>query len=246
MKTRTDDAEKRANRIGKKILKRLGKMAVRLQAIADSVRELESAVAGMIGRLSVAVIVGAWMAVLAAFTGCDSTDGEFHTPITGMSIEKAYRIAGEAGYMRQETKLGGRWMHVVQLEQLGLGPKALMELNGAPLLDAQLKQSAIFESLGRTDQQMIRAYNAAGVTWAKVGDGAIATAVMSGIVAGVMALNDDSGGGGSSKDSDKGGQQATGTTINQINNSPGASINNDGGEGGQTGGGSGGTTQAAQ
>lgn len=186
------------------------------------------------------------LCALVFSSGCDSTDGDFHTPITGMSIEKAYRIAGEAGYIRQETKLGGRWMHVVQLETLGLGPKALMDLNGAPLLDAQLKQAAVFESLGRTDQQMRRAYNAAGIAWAKVGDGAIASAVLAAVVAGVSAAN-DSGGGGSSKEADKGGgQQATGTTINQIQNSPGASINNDGGEGGQSGGGSGGTGAAAQ
>lgn len=206
-----------------------------LGQIIRALNAADRAIARIIKR---AALLCGLCASVCIFSGCDSTDGDFHTPIAGMSIEKAYRIAGEAGYMRQETKLGGRWMHVVQLEQLGLGPKALMALDGAPLLDAQLKQQAIFESLGRTDQQMRRAYNAAGIAWAKVGDGAIATAVMSGIVAGVMALNDDGGGGSSKKTDQGGGQQGSGTTVIQVQNSPGATVNNDGGEGGQAGGGS--------
>lgn len=236
MKTRTN-ALTQSRKAAAGIDGRLRKLAERIGIIRSASRRFEAASL----RLCVKFAALCVLCASAGVVGCDSTDGDFHTPVTGMSIEKAYRIAGEAGYIRQETKLGGRWMHVVQLETLGLGPKSMMALNGPPLLDAQLKQSAVFESLGRTDQQMRRAYNAAGIAWAKVGDGAIATAVASAVVAGVVALTDgDSGGGSSADTAAKGGQQATGRTVNQINNSPGASINNDGGEGGQSGGGSGG------
>lgn len=154
-----------------------------------------------------AICVGAVL-----FSGCASTDGLIHTPLTGLSTEKAYRLAGEAGYLRQD----GRWMNVVQLEGLNLGPKALLALDGAALLDAQLKQAAVFRSLGRTDAQIVSAYNPGGVTLAKIGDGALATALAAGLTAGVAALAEDDGDGGNGTAKTPAAQTATADQAVQI------------------------------
>lgn len=174
------------------------KIIARIRRLQAKLGLLKLNMAAFQRALRAASCLGALCALVFS-AGCASTDGLLHTPFTGAAVEKAYRLAGDGGYLRQQTEAGGRWMNIVQLEALGLGPKALLALDGPALLDAQLKQASVFRSVGRTDEQIVRAYNAGGVAWGKVGDGALFTALASGLVAGVAELTKDDDGGGTSK-----------------------------------------------
>ena len=159
------------------------------------------------------------LTVALAATGCASLDGQSHTPITGSSIHKAYRLAERDGWVRVEQAGGPRvWVRYASLAPLNA--KVLMASTVQQRLDAEAARVALVDAIGKTDAQMQAAYNPGGIAWAKVGDGALLTALAGAATWGISEIvkSVDSGDGG--KDSASNGgmvendRHDVGSTIN--------------------------------
>ncbi len=166
-------------------------------------------------------------AALAA-TGCASRDGRMHTPMTGISVHRAYEAAEADGWVRIDEAGGTRvWVRAEQVAPLTR--TAISAATAQERMLAAAERVLLAQTSGKTDAQIVSAYNPTGVTWARLGDGALATALAGGIVWGVSEIDASS-----SSSSDGGGN----TTFNLYNAAGGNQQI-------ATGGGAGGTTQTA-
>ncbi len=149
----------------------------------------------VVGLVAVLAILG--LAVLA--TGCASAyDNARHWPITGVSVEKAYRLADSSGFRRVDIGGGeGRWVAQGQLAAFGADAEAMMKTNGAALLDISIKQRELARSVGMTDNQIVQQFNPTGKTLAQWGDALLASAVAAGAIAVAVSNGGDDGGSGS-------------------------------------------------
>lgn len=124
-------------------------------------------------------------------TGCASRDGKMHSPFTGVSVHKAYALAEADGWTRVDEANGSRvW---VRTEILAPINQRLMAPGPAQdRLMAAFERVQIAQTMGKTDAQIIRAYNPTGTTIAQVGDGTLFSAIVGGIAYGIYALNEES------------------------------------------------------
>lgn len=137
------------------------------------------------------------LTLLAAFAcGCASSyDNRTHWPMTGASVDKAYRLAEADGLRRVDVGGGeGRWVSAGQLAAYGADSEAMMRTNGPALLDLGIKQRELARSIGRTDAQIVSDYNSSGVGWAKAGDGLILSSILAGIGVAIAKAGGDDGG----------------------------------------------------
>lgn len=189
------------------------------------------------GTLTKMTLIGIAAATLV---GCASPyDGVRRGPFLHHSVNKAYRLAEEAGC--QTVRLGGSsvmWVFRQQLKAAGVPEfRANMTANEFTQYDQQVR--AIAMAAGKTCEQIVSAYNPGGRNWAIFGEASLWTSIVGGLTAAIAKLsenNDDDGGGGSAAPDAApgagGGIVADTVIINTINGNNNQSSQNTG-EGGR-------------
>lgn len=144
------------------------------------------------------LIIGA-IAIVAV--GCASPyDGVRRGPFMHHSINKAYRLAEQAG--GQPVKISSELTYWVTENQLKAAsvPDFKITATAMEFADREQKILATAKAVGQSCEQIVNKFNPNGRTWAAVGDGALVTGLASAIIYGVTEAvdGDDGDGGGSS------------------------------------------------
>jgi hypothetical protein len=129
--------------------------------------------------------------------GCASRDGRIHTPFTGVSVHKAYALAEADGWVRVDEAPGER-MWVQRDILTPLNEKALTGATAQERMVAAAERVLLAQTTGKTDAQIVRAYNPTGKVVAQAGDGLLATALAGGLAWGVSEINNNGDNSGNS------------------------------------------------